>query len=133
MLSFRNFLPLKKALMATLNETWTATSRKYADTKFHNHSPIFFVALLPFCFRIIALKMLNFLNFLPPKEPLVATFSEMCALISKRHVPELGISIPNLSKKRFLGMHSSIFALEKWPVISIFRVFLPLKETWLLL
>ena len=55
-----------------------------------------------------------FSGFLPLKEPLLATFSETCALISRTNVAEKGVIIPNLSETlRLLRSHSFVFALEK--------------------
>ena len=49
---------------------------------------MFLVALLHFCFRKKALKALSFWIFLSQKEPLEATFSETCALTSRKYVAE---------------------------------------------
>ena len=68
---------------------------------------MFLVALLHFCFKRKALKVLNFRIVLSQKEPLVATFSETCALTSRKYVSQPGMSIPNLLEKfRFFWLHS---------------------------
>ena len=55
-----------------------------------------------------------FSGFLSLKEPLLATLSETCALISRTNVAEKGVIIPNLSETlRLLRSHSFVFALEK--------------------
>ena len=77
---------------------------------------IFFIALLYFCFRKKALKMLNFWNCLSLKESLLAPFSGTCALSSRKYVSEQATSILHLSKKlQSFWVHSSLFALEKQP------------------
>ena len=86
MLFFEVRLPLKKLLVTTLTETLAHTSRKYVvvqgmslpkSSKKHKlfwlHSSIF--AALEY-----SLKMLIFAVFLPAREPLVATSSEMRAV-----------------------------------------------------
>ena len=81
---------------------------------------MFLVTLLRFFFRRKAFKMANFQISLLLKEPLVAAFSETCALTSRNNVFERGISIPNLSEKlQFFRSHSSIFN---------FQSFLPPRE-----
>ena len=59
-------------------------------------TPFFLVALLNFCFRIIALKMLNFRTFLPLKNFLAATFNETRAPTSRKYVAEQGMMMLNL-------------------------------------
>ena len=57
--------------------------------------------------------MLNFWDFLPLKETFLTTFSETCALTSRKFVSETNMSIPNyLEKLQFFCSHSSVFALE---------------------
>ena len=90
---------------------------------------MFLVALLHFCFRKKALKVLNFQTFLSKKETFAATFSETCALFFRKDISEPGISIPNLLEKlQFFWSHSSIFALEKYPEYLNFNSFLPLRD-----
>ena len=75
---------------------------------------MFLVTFLRFCFRKKALKVLNFQIFLSKKEPLVATFSETCALTSRKQIIEPGIIIPNwLENLQRFWSHSSVFTLEK--------------------
>ena len=61
------------------------SSTKYDNEKYIRDTSIFPVALLRFGFRKINLKfLLNFLVFDTSKEPLMVTFSEMWAFISKK-------------------------------------------------
>ena len=59
--------------------------RRYSDAKLIKNISNFLVALLSFCFRKQP-KNLNFQSFLPLTSPLVATFSETCAPISRKYV-----------------------------------------------
>ena len=116
MLNIWIFVPLKGTLVATFNETPAPTFRKYVAEQ---------CILMPnlsetnksfFSSSSVkkALKMLNFQTFLPLKELSVATFSETCALTSRKCAFEPGISIPNfLEKLQFFWLHSSVFDLEK--------------------
>ena len=95
---------------------------------------MFLVALLRFYFKRKALKVLNFRIALSQKEPLVATFSETCALTSRKYVfvllkdalvvnynepvptstkcvAEKSTNILKSEKHKWLWSHSSAFAL----------------------
>ena len=73
--------------------------------------------------------MIKFRRFLPLKETLVATFSEACALTTRRYVSGPGMSILNSSKKlKLFWSHSSVFAFENYPKNAKFSEFLPLKK-----
>ena len=57
---------------------------------------------------------LVFIIFLSLKELLVATFSEICALTSRKYVSQAALSATNLSQKlQYFWLHFSFFALEK--------------------
>ena len=57
----------------------------------------------------VSLKMLSFQGFFISKR----TFSETCALISRKYVSETGLDIPNLLEKLQISLsHYAIFALE---------------------
>ena len=43
---------------------------------------------------------------------LVATFSEMCALASRKYVAEQGMNVQTLTEKQLLWSNFSVFALE---------------------
>ena len=73
--------------MAAFNEMRTPTSRRYNYAKVFRRAIAFLIALLCFCFRKIALKMLKFF---------VATVSEMCGLTFRKYVTEQGIVMQNL-------------------------------------
>ena len=72
--------------MAAFNEMRTPTSRRWYGKVFRR-TIAFLIALLCFCFRKIALKILKFF---------VATVSEMCSLTFRKYVTEQGIVMQNL-------------------------------------
>ena len=72
--------------MAAFNEMRTPTSRRWY-AKVFPRTIAFLIALLCFCFRKIALKMLNFF---------VVIVSEMCGLTFRKYVTEQGIVMQNL-------------------------------------
>ena len=54
--------------------------------------------------------------FLPPRDPLVATFSETRAPTSRKYVDEQGIVMPNWSKtSQTFWLLFTVFTLEKQP------------------
>ena len=91
MLSFWIFLPLKEPL-TIFNETCLPISRKYVSETGMSipnllEKLIFFAAaLLRFCIRKLALKVVNFRISLPLKEPSVAISSETCAPTSRKYL-----------------------------------------------
>ena len=57
--------------------------------------------------------MLNFQDFFSSKRTLVATFSKMRTLTSRKYIVEEGIDLPKPSQKHeLLRPHSSVFDLE---------------------
>ena len=59
----------------------------------------------------------------------MVTFSEICALISRKYVAEQGIVMPNSSEIiQTFKLHSSILALEKQPKNLNFESFLCLID-----
>ena len=103
--------------MATFNETRALISKKYIVEQGINISKVLqkqiaSVALLRFCFRIIASKML-YLSFLSLKKTLVATFNETCTVISRKYVFEEGMNVLKSSEKhKLLWSHFYVFALQ---------------------
>ena len=69
--------------------------------------------------------------FLPPRDPLVATFREKRGSTSRKYISEQGIVTPNWLKpfQGFLS-HSSDFALEKQSKNLNFQSFLPSTDTF---
>ena len=83
--------------MATFNETRAPTSRKYAVKQsivMTNWSKTF----QPFWSYSSVFGLEIFIFSLSPKESLVATFVETCALTSRKNVAEKGMIIPKLSE-----------------------------------
>ena len=66
---------------------------RYKTFKIIRKTQLTLVALLRFCFKIIASKskMLRLEVVLPVKEPLVATFSKIHAVTSQKDIDEQGM------------------------------------------
>ena len=73
------------------------------------------VAILRFCFRKIASKMLDFQNFLFQKVPLVGILSKTRTLISRTYVAKQQTNLPILSEALKICWSHSGFAWEKYP------------------
>ena len=100
--------------------------RMYKNVKFIKDISLSLVALLHFCFRKKAFKMLNFQTFFSLNERLMAIFSGKFGFISRKCVFEQGMIIPNLSEKlQFFWSHSLYCALEKQPENLYFHSFGP--------
>ena len=91
--NFQSFLPLRNPLVASFNETRAPTSRKYVVEKgsamsnwsktfetFWSHSSVSALEKQP--------EKVNFLSFLPLRNPLAASFNETRAPASRKYVTE---------------------------------------------
>ena len=81
---------------------------RYNNAKFIRHSNLS-GRTSPFLLWKNSFKNIKFSIIFSLKELLVDTFSETCALTSRKYVSELGIDIPNLLEKlKYFLSHSSV-------------------------
>ena len=98
-LIFEIWLPLKEPLVVTFGKMRAHTSRKCVVVqginliKIIQKIQISLVALTHFCFRIIASKCSFFEDFLPVREPLVATFKKTHSVTSPKDIVKQDLKI----------------------------------------
>ena len=107
--------------------SWT----KHSNPKLIKNVSSSLVALLRFCFTKTTWKTKFSEFFLPLRNPLVDTFSEMCASSSRNWVAEQGIVMQNWSKTfQTFCSDSSIFTLGKQPEKLTFESFFTSKKSF---
>ena len=96
---FEVFSHLKEPLVITVSKTCTLTFAKHVvEQDMKLAKPPKNINCLGCTFPFFLICMSIFEVRLPLKEPFVATFSKMCALKSRKHVVEKGLSVAKLSE-----------------------------------